>query len=81
MYRSCLDQFIPIARDDDWILSVWRESNTAHPVSVTVILEEREREREQEREGGREKEKKIAHVNTHHQLFNFRGGRLIATSY
>ena len=50
MYRSYLDQFIPTARDDDWILSVWRESNTAHPVSVTVILEEREREREIEKE-------------------------------
>ena len=77
MYRSYLDQFIPNARDDDWILSVWRESNTAHPVSVRVILEERDSRRE--REGERERER--AHVNTHHQLFSFRGGRLIATSY
>ena len=77
MYKSYLDQFIPTARDDDWILSVWRKSNNAHPVSVIVILEERESRRE--REGEREREG--AHVNTHHQLFSFRGRRLIATSY
>ena len=59
MYRSYLDQFIPIARDDDWILNVWRESNTAHPVSVTVILEERERAGER----GREREKEREHMS------------------
>ena len=28
-----LDQFVPATRDNDGSLSVWRESNTAHPVS------------------------------------------------
>jgi hypothetical protein len=46
-----LDKFVPTTRDDNWILSVWRESNTAHPVSVTVILE-----REERRKGERGKE-------------------------
>ena len=38
-----LDQFVPATRDNDGILSVWRESNTAHPVSVTIILQKEKR--------------------------------------
>ena len=70
MYRSYLDQFIPIARDDDWILSVWRESNTAHPVSVRVILEERERAGER----GREREKERVHMSIHITNFSVSEG-------
>ena len=70
MYRSYLDQFIPTARDDDWILSVWRESNTAHPVSVTVILEERERAGER----GREREKEREHMSIHVTNFSVSEG-------
>ena len=34
-----LDQLVPATGDDDWVLSVGRESHTTTPVSVAVILQ------------------------------------------
>jgi len=34
-----LDLFVPSTGDDDRVLCVWRESNTAHPVTVSLILD------------------------------------------
>jgi len=34
-----LDVLIPSSRDDSWVLSVWRESYTADPFSVSLIFD------------------------------------------